>query len=165
VIKNKFQLFLEQSKFLSPILNGAVLDKVEVDPKLKKWEFNITLSQVIEPEILLPFIQNIKTYFYISRILKSVDVKVNYLNQDNFIEHATRYFDYAIIELAKEKARFMVLKNFKVKFEQDEYLVEVDKDSTYIADYFNDIKNQLRVYGIKKNIKLDMISELIPTSK
>ena len=137
--KDKFQLFLEQSKFISPILNEAKLNQVLVDLKTRKWVFDITLSDVIEPEVLFPFIQTLKSYFLVSRVHSGVDVQLHYQSLSAFEEHAMSYFDYAVIQLSKEKARFMVLKNFKARYEHKEYILSVDQDSTYLQEYFKDI--------------------------
>ncbi len=67
--KDKFQLFLEQSKFQDPILNQATLNCVNIDTVQKTWHFDITLNEVVDPEVLIPFIQQMKSYFYVPRIL------------------------------------------------------------------------------------------------
>jgi len=165
VKKDKFQLFLEQSKFISPILNEAKLNQVIIDLKTRKWVFDITLSDVIEPEILLPFIQTLKSYFLVSRVHSGADVQLHYHSLSAFEEHAMSYFDYAVIQLSKEKARFMVLKNFKARYEHKEYILSVDQDSTYLQEYFKDIISLLETFGLKTTIKLEIIHTLTPTSK
>ena len=163
--KDKFQLFLEQSKFISPILNQATLNQVLIDLKTKKWIFDITLSDVVEPEVLFPFIQTLQSYFLISKVHTGVDVQLHYQSLKGFEEHAMSYFDYAVIQLSKEKARFMVLKNFKARYEKDGYILSVDQDSIYLQDYFKDITMLLDSFGLKTSIKLEVIHTLTPTSK
>ena len=120
--KDKFQLFLEQSKFQHPILNKAELAHVSIDTKNKSWQFNIVLNDVLEPDVLLPFIQQLKSYFYVPRILSSVEIQLTYKSKAHFEACALAYFDYAIIELSKEKLfcklsqlspLFVVFKNTK----------------------------------------------------
>lgn len=163
--KDKFTLFLEQSKFVSPILNSASLDQVFVDANQKIWEFSITLSECVEPEVLLPFVTNLKSYFYISRVLTSIKVKFNYKSLDGFEKHAMSYFDYAIIELSKEKARYLVLKNFKARFEKGSFILSIDQDSTYVSEYFKDVESIFKGLGLPAKFKLEVIHTLTPTSQ
>lgn len=161
--KDKFTLFLEQSKFASPILNYANLKSVTIDQKSKMWIFNIELEDVIESESLLPFIQNLKSYFYVPKVLSEVDVRLSYRTMESYAKHAMGYFDYAIIQLSKEKARYMVLKNFKIRYEHDEFVISIDQDSTYIQDYFPEIKDIFNRFGLDVNIKLEVIHTMTPT--
>jgi DNA polymerase III subunit alpha, Gram-positive type len=163
--KNKFDLFLEQSKFISPVLNQVQLDRVLVDPKLKTWQFDITLSEVIEPETLIPFIQNLKSYFYISKVLSKVEVNLSYTSFNHFDNLAMRYFDYAIIELSKEKARYLVLKNFKARYDNHQFFLSIDEDSAYVSAYIPDILSVFKTFGLKAEVKLEITETLTPTSK
>ena len=138
--KNKFQLFLEQSKFQSPIINNADLEYVLVDDKAKKWTFHLTLDAMLEPEVLLPFIDQLKSYFKIPKVVQKVEAKINYKDQSKINDLVCKYYDYAVIELAKEKASFLVLKNFKSIYEDDQIKVLIDKDSTYVKQYFKYIQ-------------------------
>lgn len=163
--KDKFQLFLEQSKFQNQILNQAILNEVSINTIEKKWQFNITLSEVLAPEVLLPFLQQLKSYFYVPRILSGVDVKINYLKNDLFDQVALAYFDYAILELAKEKARFLVLKNFQTQYENQTFTVHIDQDSTYVSEYFSDIQDVFNRFGFTVTIKYEVVTTLTPVSK
>jgi len=160
VSKDKFTLFLEQSKFVSPILNSATLDQVFIDANKKTWEFSITLSDCVEPEVLLPFITNLKSYFYVSRVLTSILVKFNYISLTSFEKYAMSYFDYAVIELSKEKARYLVLKNFKARYEKGTYILSIDQDSTYIQEYFKDVETVFQSFGLPAKFKLEVIHTL-----
>src|SRR3989339_641005 len=163
--KDKFQLFLEQSKFQHPILNKAELAHVSIDTKNKSWQFNIVLNDVLEPDVLLPFIQQLKSYFYVPRILSSVEIQLTYKSKAHFEACALAYFDYAIIELSKEKARYLVLKNFKTRYENETFIVQIDQDSTYVSEYFEDIKTVFSRFGFNINIKHEIIITLTPVSQ
>jgi len=162
---NKFQVFLEQSKFTHPIISQASLNHVLIDEINKTWVFHITLPEVVEPEALLPFIQHVKTFFYIPRILSGVDVVIHYTSIDKFADYALSYYDYAILELAKEKARFLVLKNFKVRYENQSFIVQIDQDSTYVTEYFSDIMTMFKTFGLTVKVKHEVQVHLTPVSK
>ncbi|MDI6453564.1 PolC-type DNA polymerase III [Peloplasma aerotolerans] len=163
--KDKFTLFLEQSKFASPVLKQAVLDHVSIDVAKKRWIFHITLLEVVGPEVLLPFIQTLKSYFHISKIISGVDVVLQYQSIETFEKYAMSYFDYAVIELSKEKARFLVLKNYKTRYEDKAYIIAVDQDSTYINEYFKEIQEVFLGFGLEVQLKLEVIHTLTPTSQ
>ena len=162
---DKFQLFLEQSKFQNQILNKAILNEVSIDTINKKWQFRITLDSVIFPDVLLPFLQTLKSYFYVPRILSGVDVSITYKSYDLFDQVALAYFDYAVIELSKEKARFLVLKNFQTKYQNNVFTVHIDEDSIYVEEYFQDIQDVFKRFGFNVSIKYEVSSTLTPVSK
>jgi len=163
--KDKFSLFLEQSKFSSPVLQQAILSNVYVNLKEKKWTFNIVLSEVIGPETLFPFINNIKTYFLVSKVVSMIDVSIQYKSREAFKNFAMDYFDHAVIELSKIKARYLVLKNFEARYEKDTYIISVDQDSTYLNEYLPELKAILNVLGFPVQARLEVIHTLTPTSK
>jgi DNA polymerase III subunit alpha, Gram-positive type len=94
VKKDKFQLFLEQSKFSSSILNNAQLSYVLVDEKTKKWTFDFILSDMIDPEVLLPFVEQLRSYFRVPRVVTKIDVNITYKNISKLNELACKYYDY-----------------------------------------------------------------------
>ncbi len=163
--KDKFTLFLEQSKFSSPILNHAELKEIMIVQSKKKWIFSIVLDDVIESESLIPFIQTLKSYFFVPKILLAVDIKLSYRSMKSYEKHVMGYFDYAIIQLSKQKARYMVLKNFKTRFEKGEFILSIDQDSTYIKDYFKEIDAIFNEFGLEAKIKLEVIHTLTSTSQ
>jgi DNA polymerase-3 subunit alpha (Gram-positive type) len=163
VKKDKFQLFLEQSKFASSILNNAQLEYVLVDDKTKKWTFNLLLTDMIDPEVLLPFVEQLRSYFRVPKVVSKIDVNISYKDTSKLNELACKYFDYAVIELSKDKASFLVLKNFKTVYENDEVFVLIDKDSTYVKSYFKDIIKLLKPLGVILNINYKISEALEPT--
>ncbi len=163
--KHKYQIFLEQSKFNSEILQTSLLNDVLVDEKNKKWTFSITLREIVEPEVLLPFLQTLKSYFYIPKLVLETDVKITYQDLKNIETYANKYFEYAVIELAKSKARYSVLRNFKQEFKDEHFVLYIDKDSTYVKEYLKDIKKMLLSFGLTFDVILEITDELTPTSK
>ena len=163
--KNKYSLFLEQSKFSSTILNHSILKKLEVHEKKKIWTFHILLDEVIESETLLPFIQNIKSYFFVPKILSEVQVQLFYNSLNSFDQYAMSYFDYAIIQLSKEKPSSIVLKNYKTRYENGVFILSIDQDSTYLKQYIKDVQSILKGFGFDNKIKLEVSENLIPTSQ
>ncbi|MEF3693157.1 MAG: PolC-type DNA polymerase III [Acholeplasmataceae bacterium] len=162
---DKFKLFLEQSKFQSPILNEANLKNMTIDVKNKRWIFDIELKNVVEPETLMPFLQTIKSYFQIPKVVLGVDVHLTYLDDEGLNQYALRYFDQAVIELIKQKARYTVLKNFKVRYEDHHFYLMVDSDSLYIEEYLSDIEKMLQFYGIQSKIQMEIKKDLKKTSE
>ena len=162
---DKFQLFLDQSKFQNTILNQATLSSVTIDTLSKTWLFHVHLKEVVEPNVLMSFIQTLKSYFFISRILNGVDVSLTYDSVVNFDQYAKTYFDYIILELAKEKARYLVLKNFEYRYEHETFFIQIDQDSTYVSEYFSDIEDMFAKVGLDIKVKHEIIVSMVPVSK
>lgn len=162
---DKFKLFLEQSKFQSPVLNKANLKNITIDVIKKRWIFDIELEDIIEPEALMPFLQTIKSYFQVPKVVLGVDVHLTYLKEDGLSQYALRYYDQAIIELIKQKARYMVLKNFKVRYENQIFYVMIDADSSYVEEYLSDIESMLSFYGLKTKVECEIKKDLKKTSE
>ncbi len=161
--KDKFQLFLEQSKFSSSILNNALLEHVLVEDKTKKWTFFLELEEMISPEVLIPFVEQLKSYFRIPKVVSKIDINITYKNSDKLSELACKYYDYAVIELAKDKASFLVLKNFKTIFEENQVMVLIDKDSTYVKQHFLPIQKILKPLGLNITIEYKISDSLETT--
>lgn len=161
---NKFHLFLEQLQFKSPVLRNATLDNVIVSQKKEAWVFVITLPEVVAPDVLNLFVVQLKTYFHIPRIKNNIHVLISYKDQAKLSQYATLYFDYAIIELSKDKASYMALKNYKTSFENDILHVHIDKDSTYVKKSFTGIQNFLQPLGIHLNMDY-LIDEKLTSTK
>ncbi len=162
---DKFQLFLQQATFKSPILNDAELLYVVVEEKAKKWIFHLRLKEVLDPAILIPFVDQLKSYFTVPKVVQKVNVQIMYEDETKISQFACAYYDLAAIELAKEKARFLVLKNFKTVYEDETVFVMVDRDSKYIQPYFKQIANLLKPLGIRFPIQVRIDETLEPTSK
>jgi DNA polymerase III subunit alpha, Gram-positive type len=163
--KHKFDLFLEQSKFSSNTLNSALLMYVLVDPSQKAWHFHIKLKQVVESEVLEPFIQQIKTYFYVPKIVLQVYVHLSYEDLSQFKDYAIQYYEHVLYLLCKEKASFLVFKNFEVTYEDDTFYVHVDKDSVYIKNNFKEFIKMFKTYGFDVSLKMQIEEKLTPIGK
>ena len=167
---DKYQLFLEQSKFTVPALNQSKLKHVLIDTKKKLWEFHIIMDEIVEPHVMIPFIQQIKTYFRVPRVVSKVEVWIEYTNLNQLHERALSYYDQVVLDLANEKASASVLKNFKTRIENDALLILIDPDSEYIHSYVPEIKRIFERFGLPIDIKthiedtIPRISELIETS-
>jgi DNA polymerase III subunit alpha, Gram-positive type len=162
---NKFDLFLKQSKFSSQTLNDSKLINVIVDPSEKAWHFNISLDRVIEPEVLEPFIQQIKTYFYVPKVVLNVYVRFVYEKLDEFKDYALSYYEHVLYLLCKEKASFLVLKNFEVTYEENVFVIQVDNDSVYIKNYFIELIDKFKTYGFEVEFQLNIKEDLTPIGK
>ncbi len=160
---NKFDLFKEQLQFKSTVLQEAVLKDVIVSEKNSAWLFVITLNEMVAPDVLNLFIVQLKTYFYIPRIKNDIHVLITYKDRAKLSAYATLYYDYAIIELSKEKSSYLALKNYKTTFENDTLFILIDKDSTYVKNYFKGILTFLKPLGIQFEIAYKINDELTPT--
>jgi DNA polymerase III subunit alpha, Gram-positive type len=165
VIKDKFALFIEQSKFQSEILNRASLKHVYINTTQKRWTFFIILDDIVEPNLVIPFISNIQTYFKVSKVVSDIKVEFEYKSKKSMDLYIMSYLDHILIELSNEKARYSVLRNFKFRFENEQMIIQIDKDSLYVKPYLNEITDQFKAFGIDVTCKLEIKEELIPTSK
>ncbi|MGE4320648.1 MAG: PolC-type DNA polymerase III [Acholeplasmataceae bacterium] len=162
---NKFDLFLEQSKFNHAVLQHAKLQQVLIDAKTQTFTFDILLSDVIGPDVLIPFIEQIKTFFLIPNVVKHVKTNIFYEKTDALDAYIIKYYEYAYTEVSKSKSSFLVLKNFKAQYKDQHIVVLVDKDSTYVDSYFKDIENVLIRLGMMTKIKFEIDNQLTPTKQ
>lgn len=160
---NKFNLFLEQLQFKSPVLQKATLDNVIVSQKRGVWLFVITLDEMVAPDVLNLFVVQLKTYFHIPRIKNDIHLLIRYKDTSKLAAFAILYYEYAIIELAKEKASYVALKNYKITFEKDTLYVHIDKDSTYVKNYFQGIHAFLKPLGIHIEIAYKIDEQITST--
>lgn len=160
---NKFDVFIQQSKFNHPVLQQAELEHVFIDKKRQAFEFHISLDDVVAPDVLIPFVEQIKTFFMITNIVKQIEVFIAYKINDSLEAFANKYYTYAYQELAKSKASFLVLKNFKSQYKDQKVVVFIDKDSTYVKSYFKDIKKLLAQLGFSFDITYDIDESLLTT--
>jgi len=165
VKENKFDVFLRQSDFASPILKQAKLNHVTIDPAKKLWTFDILLEEVIAPEALFAFIQTMKSYFFKPSVLRGIDVVIHYQKHADIGPYAKVYFDFVVLELAKDKASFLVLKNFKASFDRNTYTLIVDPDSTYVKEYFATLKTFFQQLGFSIGFELQVAEDLVPVSQ
>lgn len=161
---NKFDLFLQQSS-LSPVLKKTKLNQVYVYLEAKKWLFDLQVSEVVEPEDLINFIESVKSYFLIPKTIKAIDVVIGYDKIDGFNKFAQSYFDYALLFLAKERPSILALRNFKTDYEDFKYSVEIDADSTHVSHFFPLLKELFLTYGFKVSFETVVSKELQPLSK
>jgi len=163
-MENKFDVFIKQSKFNHPILQEAKLDHVDVYVKKKIFIFFIELKEVISPEVLMPFIEQIKVFFKITNVVNDIDVHIKFNSHATLEAFANKYYTYAYQKIAKTKGSYLVLKNFKSKYINDKVVVYVDKDSKYVDSYFKDIKDLLLKLGLSFDITYEVDETLAPTS-
>ena len=161
---NKFDLFLKQSN-LSPVLKKTKLNQVYVYLEARKWLFDLQVSEVVEPEDLINFIESVKSYFLIPKTIKAIDVVIGYDKIDGFNKFAQSYFDYALLFLAKEKPSILALRNFKTDYEDFKYSVEIDADSTHVSHFFPLLKELFLTYGFEVSFETVVSKELQPLSK
>ena len=162
---DKYQLFLEQSKFTSEIINQSVLKNLLIDLKNKKWIFEIEFPHMIEPEVLLPYIEQMKTYFLVPKVVLGIDLRFSYQSLEHKNKHALAYYDYVIFELARQKARYMVFKNFKTRLDEGVIKILVDQDSLYLNESIPEIKENIEKFGLNIDVELEVSESLTPTSK
>ncbi|CCV63979.1 DNA polymerase III polC-type (PolIII) [Alteracholeplasma palmae J233] len=168
--KNKFNLFLEQSRFSNDVLKNALLEYVEVDRKEKKWSFHILLDEVISPHEITILINQLQSFFTIPRKVLSVDFKLTFKNKD-LKTYSKEYYEYIIGKVAAEKPSLLIFKNFESVYEKSIYKITVDKDSKQVERYFKELEKAFLKYGIETkfelviNEKLETASEQIEKAK
>ncbi|MFU8792842.1 MAG: PolC-type DNA polymerase III [Acholeplasmataceae bacterium] len=162
---NKYKLFLEQSKFNAKSINKSVLKHVEIDTKQSTWTFHIHLPEVIDTELLPLFLDQIKTYFLIPKVVKKVFVQLSYDHPEGFEPLALKYLDYVIYEVSKEKPSAISLKNFKATYENQTYTFAIDEDSTYINQFFKLIQMRFARFGFIVQFKTEIVKDMMTVSK
>ncbi len=160
---NKFNLFLQQLQFKSPVLAAAKLNDVTVDKRHDTWIFDITLSEIVTPDVINLFVVQLQTYFHIPSIKNKISTRISYEDTKKLDELAPLYFEYAMIEIAKEKASYIALKNYKTAYENQTLHVLIDRDSTYVENYFQGIRAFLEPLGIFFNIDYQIQEDLTST--
>jgi DNA polymerase-3 subunit alpha (Gram-positive type) len=161
--ENKFDLFIKQSKFSNPTLQKAELKHVNVYKSKGLLVFHIELEDVVAPDVLLPFIEQLKTFFNISHVVSGIDVFITYRTIKSIEAFAIKYYEYAYHEIAKTKASFLVLKNFKTEFSDNQITLLIDKDSAYVKSYFSQMKKTLSKLGLNVDIDYKIDEKLVPT--
>jgi DNA polymerase-3 subunit alpha (Gram-positive type) len=151
---DKFQLFLEQNKFESDILKSAVLKQVKVSVTSQRWLFHVVLNNIIEPDLLFSFINNIERYFKVPKVVKKVEVVIEFANIDQFEKYALDFYETILQVQMNDKPSYAVLKNFKTTYD-GKFLVWIDKESTYIEPYLEGIVEAF------KNVGIDVVVEMV----
>ncbi len=162
---DKFSLFLKQSECCqSDTLKSARLDQVLVDLKAQTWHFKIALKDIVEAEMLIRFVETLKSYFYRPSVLKDIDVSITYDNPVDLAKHARPYWNHVLMMLMEDKERYALLKNFDVSYKEGTYTVTVDGESAFVEDLFEGITNAFQRLGFKIGIILDIKKDLVTVS-
>ena len=162
---NKFDLFIEQSKFNHKVLQNATLEKVEINAKTNTFIFYLQLDEVISPDTLINFIDQIKSFFMIPNVVSNVFVNITYKSLEALSTYIVKYYEYAYTEISKMKSSFLVLKNFKVEYKESKLIIMIDKDSSYVKQYFKELKEKLAELGFKIVIDYEIDESLTPTTE
>ena len=157
--KNKFELFLEQKNYTNKILKESKLVKVIVDDRLDTWTFEIELADYLDADILFSFTKTVKEYFN-HPALRDIDLKFNHLDNKNFDKFAVNYWEQTLHYISEAKSSFSSLKNFDVKHEDDCYYLQIDKESTWVKDYFSEIAKSFKDLTITSKIEVEINEEL-----
>ena len=161
----KFKLFLEQSKFESKIINDSELISCEVSKRSKVWTLNIKLKEVVSVADLKPFLANLKSYFLIIGVVNEIKVKLQYEKSKRLSDYQRDYFEYVINEIAKDKPRYLAFLSFKVEYSNMKYTIYVDKDSTYLSGYANNIAKKFNELGLQVEVAIEVDESLKSTQE
>jgi DNA polymerase III subunit alpha, Gram-positive type len=162
---NKYQLFLKQAKFQNPIINASTLMHVLIDLKKESWAFHIKFPKIIDTDILPPFIDQLKSYFLVPKVLKKVYVDIHIEDTSDFDQYAMKYLDFIIFDRIKHKPSMIVLKNFKARYKDHIFYFMIDEDSTYIEKHFPELKLAFERFGFDVDFQYEIKSDLTPVTK
>ncbi|VEU80275.1 PolC-type DNA polymerase III [Haploplasma axanthum] len=160
---NKYDLFLKQKNYDNEIIKNSKLKIVDVYPKKDEWVFFIEFNDFIDADLLFSFSKTVKEYFN-NAAVKKIDIKVVHNNKNNFSKYALNYWDSSIHYLCNIKPSFSALENYNVTYEENKFLVHIDKDSVWVKEYFNEIYNVFRDIKIESKIEC-FIDENLSTIK
>lgn len=160
---NSFQEFLESKNYTNAILKNAILKDVIVTSK-DELVIYIQLSEYIDARLLFTFTKELKAYYHNDHFSK-IDIKFLHINKDNFSEVALNYFENTIFYLSDTISQIISFKEYQITFENNTYLVHIDKDSKWISEYFEIIKNTLKDIDIYPEVKYVVDEEIKPVSE
>jgi len=156
---NKYELFLKQKNYNNEILKTSKLRKVVVDEEKNIWYFTIELDDFVDADLLFTFTKTIKDYFKHPNI-NFIDVRFIHLNDKNFEKYALNYFERSLRYIGEIKPSFLALENFEVTFENNQYLIHIDKSSLWIEEYIPEMALVFDDINIKPTIKVLIDEEL-----
>src|SRR5690554_2783457 len=161
---NKYELFLKQKNYNNEILKTSKLRKVVVDEEKNIWYFTIELDDFVDADLLFTFTKTIKDYFKHPNI-NFIDVRFIHLNDKNFEKYALNYFERSLRYIGEIKPSFLALENFKVTFENNQYLIHIDKSSLWIEEYIPEMALVFDDINIKPKIEVLVDEELSTINK
>jgi len=145
---NAFDFFLKRNGYTNEIIKNSKLLEVEYDKKRKKWIFIIEFSNFVDADLLFSFTKAIKDHFK-DDLAHEIDVKIKHLKTDKFEEYALNYWVSTISHLGRKKASNSALREIKVDFKDNTFLMRVSKLSIWVKDVIPEI------YEIFKDISID----------
>ncbi len=146
-MQTKFDIFLEQlhikekKGFENIIFHPVTLVKSE-----SMWIFNVELDEPVSINDIRYLNEKINIFFN-HKIIKKIKIKYQY-KKITHGEYLIDYFNFILSELIKEKSSFQIIKNYNIRyFEQNLYL-EVPKNQN-VNSYIKEILNEFNDLGFK----------------
>lgn len=162
---SKFDLFLQQSKFESKIINESKLVSCEISNGDNSWTLNVRLKEVVSVADLKPFLTNLKSYFLIPGVVSKVNVKLSYDKIKRLADYSRDYFDLICREVAEEKSRFLAFLSFKHEYKDEKYIIKIDQDSEYLIGLVNELKEKFHEYGLLVDVEAVIDEEIKTTTE
>lgn len=161
---NKFEIFLEQAQLNTPPLNRAKLNFVKVIKKNQVWLFDISFEEVISPNQMSLFIDQLQTFFTIPNVVSKVDYQFHFLTFD-LSQHYQGYYDMIVHKASEAFGPLSVFKNYAIEFHDHTYSVIVEKDATSFSRYFPELKSWFKKHGLIVNFEIKVSEALTPVSE
>src|SRR5690554_2343172 len=161
---NKYDLFLKQKNYNNEILKTSKLKEVIVDPNTNTWHFHIEFQDFVDADLLFTFTKTIKEYFKHPNI-NNIDIRFTHLNDNNFSKYALNYFERSLRYIGDIKPSFLALENFEVTYDNDKYIIHIDKNSKWVLEYVPEMALVFDDINIKPKIEVLVDEELSTINK
>ena len=136
----------------------AKLVKCIVDEKNSTYILHFIFDKCLSANDAIKFIESLK-YFNTSRAVVDFQIENKSFEDVDML----KYWNVLLDRLCQQQGRLLAIKDFEVKFNENEYIVVVDRESTYFNMYLGDIVKEFKKFGFDIKVTLEE-SDLIPTT-
>ena len=139
---------------------NARLKKCLVDKENNTYILYFVFDETLNATDALEFALSLD-YFKTDRC--GVDFYIEYtkMTEVNMI----RYWNMILDRLCESQGRLLAIKDFEIKYQNNEYILIIDKDSTYVEMYFDEIKKEFKHFGFDVNISKEISNSLLTTEE
>ena len=158
---NKFDLFLQQANFKDNQLKLSELKQVVIKQATKTWLFKLEYQEVVNPDSLLVFLQQLEIFFLVPDVVSKVDYQINFNNND-LKQYAEKYFDLVLAKAIENNPSLSAFKNYQRAFNDNTYTIYVEPDGLAIEKMLPQLRRMFKKFGLNPNIELEVSVELKP---
>lgn len=163
-MSNKFDLFLQQAQLNTYPMNSAKLEQVIVSKRNKSLMFMITFDELLAPNQMSLFINQLETFFKKPEIVEKIDYQFKYKKID-LTAHHRAYFEMVVHRAGEFFPPLLIFKNYPVDFMNGTYSISIDKDSKGLKKYFPDLMRYFKQLGIDVSFELKLSEVLTPVTE